>query len=103
LIPNFAITFDLIEIEASNLDENVRLDKLYNFNVQLKIENLLKKHLKWKINFQLQNYQLFFKIVLTVDFFKSAICLPFPHLLFFLDPGLADILAPISNFGQSVN
>jgi len=35
----FAKTFDLIKIQASNLNESVRLAKLYNIDVRLKIQN----------------------------------------------------------------
>jgi hypothetical protein len=35
IFPNTAITFDLIKIGASNLDENVHLEKLYNFHAGL--------------------------------------------------------------------
>jgi hypothetical protein len=39
IFPNFDITFDLSKIEISNFDQNVHLDKIYNFDVGLKIQN----------------------------------------------------------------
>lgn len=34
----FVINFDLIKIQTSNFNENICLDEIYNFGVELRVE-----------------------------------------------------------------